>query len=837
MERFFEDVLPDLYIEPRYDLASVNVSFTVPGGVKVRRVSILEGGEKIHSVAGRGRPRTVSVEFPMKGFRPWSTDSPFLYTLAIELSRKGKPEITRQNFGMRKFHVQDKRIFMNNRPLYIRGFIRGREAHDHPNLQGLSPVEYYEKNIRAAKAFGFNFVRFHSKVPPREFFDAADRLGFLAHIEVRKYYGKYQKERELMDHDPTLVDPGVWRKAILDLRNHTSLMAYCLGNEINTPGRRPEVKARRRQLKRLDSTRLFIDTCARGEYDRTGIDFDVQHMGYFMPFGRHHDMFNSTENWAIFGSVEDKPMSAGGRDAVVRREIPVNFPVMAHEVGHYMQLRDLDSLRRKFRTSGVEEPWWVGELIKLRELKGQKEEYRGLVQASRRFQFIWHKQMFEAVRRSPILNGFHFLQFSDTERYENSNGLVDVFDDYKEGTRPEEYLPFNADNVIVADLPRRTFFEGDTLEVPVWFSNNSGKPVKEAALAWSLECVGGRYKRLCGELSRLDMREGLQKVAFLRVRLPETARARALRLTAAIRPTEGPATTNSWNVWVFPDRPGDMAVKEATIVLRDVDICRRYGSIRQGGSLSRPRRLLVTDRFTEPVFRHLEKGGDVLMLYRVPENRNLRAWHMKEKAAPAEKYYMPSTWDRFKQVIWDRGHNLGGFMRKHRALARFPHDGYVDFQFNGLIEDCDKFSLDGFPVRVAPAVQGVDKASRDRYDVFTFGLRELQPEWTMRRFAYLFDLRVGRGRLMMSGFNFTGLNGNVPEVCGMFESLAACVASAEWRPAAKIPVKVLKGYLEEKGRSPRVRERMMTQYWQLDDAPLESADYWRMSEKWIREGF
>ena len=62
-----------------------------------------------------------------------------------------------------------------------------------------------------------------------------------------------------------------------------------------------------------------------------------------------------------------------------------------------------------------------------------------------------------------------------------------------------------------------------------------------------------------------------------------------------------------------------------------------------------------------------------------------------------------------------------------------------------MINDSDKFDLDDFPVKVSPIVQGLDKAVRDRYDVFTFKLRELQPEWTMRKFAWLFDLAVGKG--------------------------------------------------------------------------------------------
>ena len=53
---------------------------------------------------------------------------------------------------------------------------------------------------------------------------------------------------------------------------------------------------------------------------------------------------------------------------------------------------------------------------------------------------------------------FHFLQLSDTERYENSNGILDCFDD-STGISEQEFLKFNSDTVLLADLPKRTFFE------------------------------------------------------------------------------------------------------------------------------------------------------------------------------------------------------------------------------------------------------------------------------------------------------------------------------------------------------------------------------------------
>lgn len=94
-------------------------------------------------------------------------------------------------------------------------------------------------------------------------------------------------------------------------------------------------------------------------------------------------------------------------------------------------------------------------------------------------------------------------------------------------------------------------------------------------------------------------------------------------------------------------------------------------------------------------------------------------------------------------------------------------------------------------------------------------------------------IKVGKGRLFVSAFNFTGLNDDQPEACAMFESLMKYVNSNEFAPKAEMSIDALKSYLEKKGTEPRLQERKMTQYWQLNAEPLESARYWKESELYI----
>ena len=244
------------------------------------------------------------------------------------------------------------------------------------------------------------------------------------------------------------------------------------------------------------------------------------------------------------------------------------------------------------------------------------------------------------------------------------------------------------------------------------------------------------------------------------------------------------------------------------------------------GDLDNTEQLLITDNFNEKVIAHLAQGKDALVLYRVDENR--------ERRAAREKYYLPSTWDRFKGTIWDRGHNCGGFLREHPITAEFPNDGLIDWQFYNMIDDCDKLDLDDFPVALEPIIEGVDKAIRDRFDVGRFDLSEFQYAYTMRKFAYLFELKVGTGRLVVAGLNFKPVENDEPATCWMFETIINYMRSSDFWPKASISVEKFAEYLLEKGKGKRIKERMMTQYWQLDAEPLESKQYWKESEEWLR---
>ena len=751
----------------------------------------------------------------------WSLANPTLYTFCAEIKYADKTnETICDRFGFREFFCDENYIYLNGFPFYMRAYIRGAAAHEHLNNCGLSEHEFYKKNILMAKSYGFNTIRFHSVIPPRACFEMADEYGILIHVETRAEDTEYDNLSEMLHGKDDLASNEELERTINNLYNHPSFMVYCIGNEIRKPGKNPRVREISQFIKEKDPTRLFIDTCAHGEYDRDYVDFDVQHMGYFFPYGRNRNMFADTSNLLCFGTVHDRDMVKNCGESKIKRAITFNRPLIAHEVCHYTSWRDYYALKEKFAKYGVKAPWWVDEEIKMVEAKGYKENFADILQITKDNQFRCWKAALEGIRSSKLLSGFHMLQFADTDKYENSNGVVDCFDDYQ-GISTDAFKAFNDDTVVVARLDGQIYSANQHVNVPVIFSQFKIAPPEKATFSFSL--CGENKTYIEGTLTDVDTFEsGIYDLCALDLVMPDLKTPEKLILKIDMAFCDGTSLSNSWEIWVFPE--------EKEIVSLDAKNDMKADYLNFKCNFNDNADLTITDKLDDSLFERLQNGEKVLFIYRTDWTR-----HLLHKDMETPKYSFRHTWDRFKGVIWDRGTFNGGFDEKVLLNKYgFVTEGQVNFQYYKLVDDCDKINLDDFPVEVASLVSGIDKSSRDRFDPKFFKLPELMYDRTMRHFSYVFELKVGKGSLLVTGFNFTGVNNNEPSSVAFLKTLVNYMNSEEFSPKNEISVADFKAYLEKTAQSGPQKERMMTQYWQLDAEPVESDIYWEESEAYLR---
>ncbi len=784
-----------LHIVSEKKLCSANFFAWDPAGVKYEFSYACTGTEETHAFV---------IENPYL----WSVNVPNLYRYVLRVVyTDATDEQTEGTFGFRTLSTNGKEICVNNTPVYIRGYIRGTTAHDNRNNAKLSEEEFYRKNISAAKKYGFNYVRFHSVVPNETFFKVADELGMLVHIELRPPHDIYNNLEEMVTTGTSIV-PQEFLKNIVDtLYNHPSLTVYCIGNEIKNLGEDgvAEIYAR---IRALDDTRLFLDTCAWGANNRPYVDLDVQHLSYYFPFGKHASMYEDTDNLLVVGNKPDTPMTSDGENSSVLRSLYFKVPLIAHEVCHYTALRDVHALKEKFKRYGTDEPWWIDEELKMIETKGFAEQYEEMYKASKHFQKECWKTAYEAMRSSKLLGGFNFLQFADTDVYENSNGIVDCFDD-ENYINSEDFLRFNGDRVLLAKLGSRLFRATEEIIVPVSFSNCGEDEERFADFVYSLEDEGGKTYA-CGDLKNIDVsRKGLYEICKVKIRLPETESSSALLLKMRLQTANGVYAENLWKIWNYR--------KQAKKTYREF--------VSQDGAF------VVTDD-TEKAFARLEEGKKVCLVYRTEWTR-----HVRNKTQKPPVYALKATWNRFKPVIWDRGTNYGGLCEETLLNKYgFATGRYYDFNYNVLTEDCDKIILDDFPCETHNILAGIDKSSRDRFDAYkrSFNLPELMYDRTLRNFSYLFECKVGKGKLLVCGLNLTGLDENEPSSVAMAKWIEQYLGSEDFDPACGTDSNTFRTYMSRCAEKP-VKERMMTQFWQLDDTPVESKQYWEESRAYLTE--
>ena len=94
--------------------------------------------------------------------------------------------------------------------------------------------------------------------------------------------------------------------------------------------------------------------------------------------------------------------------------------------------------------------------------------------------------------------------------------------------------------------------------------------------------------------------------------------------------------------------------------------------------------------------------------------------------------FRPASWD-----LGQHGAHLGtAIEQEHPAMRGMPCKGWCDLQFFGLVQGSAMISLDELPVKIRPIIRSIGLAHR------------------ISNQAYLFEVAVGKGKLLVSGLNF-----------------------------------------------------------------------------------
>jgi hypothetical protein len=227
--------------------------------------------------------------------------------------------------------------------------------------------------------------------------------------------------------------------------------------------------------------------------------------------------------------------------------------------------------------------------------------------------------------------------------------------------------------------------------------------------------------------------------------------------------TDGNGTvSNAWDVWAFPDEPAKPPSRKLQIGGPDA-LRQRYPGATAPSPAPRPSEcdLLVTPRLDAGSLAYAADGGRVLLLD-------------PETAFPVEK-------TNYRLSSWDGGGPSGTTIdRGHPALRGVPSDGWCDLQFYPLIQGSKTVALDALPVRVEPLVRCIDRPTR------------------LANRAYLFEVSVGKGRLLVCGFNMAqAAERKDPAALFLLDQLVLYALGPSAGPPALLPVEDLQARVKK----------------------------------------
>jgi hypothetical protein len=188
MEEVPQNAIESLTIVPNLDSKTVAISLNVikyTGGQRPTaiKVQVLDGKSMVANFAGIRTASDGPIKLTLNNPKPWSPDSPYLYTVEVETVCNGTEcDKVTSYFAMRKVSLgKDEqgviRMMLNNKPVFHWG----------PLDQGFWPDGLYtaptdaamKYDLEVTKQLGFNMIRKHVKVEPARWYHYCDQLGIL----------------------------------------------------------------------------------------------------------------------------------------------------------------------------------------------------------------------------------------------------------------------------------------------------------------------------------------------------------------------------------------------------------------------------------------------------------------------------------------------------------------------------------------------------------------------------------------------------------------------------------------------------------------------------------
>ena len=488
----------------------------------------------------------------------WSPESPVRHELRIKTPQG---EFS-QRFGIRRLTAEGERLKLNGRPVYMRGVTE--HCYFPLTVHPSRDIEYYRTITRKRKELGFNFVRFHTFVPPVEFLEATDELGMLVHIET-----------------PNFTAEPEFAAIVAFARRHPSVVIYCMGNEWRIDRLAEAYLRDCAEIVHEGTDSLFTPVSAmRGvEYHLVAGKDDVAERPYLhnpeQPFrynpkrmarlAAYCDLFTSYQ----MGTLSYDSLNVGTPEIInAWGDLYCGKPRLSHEIcidGSYADL-------------GLEKLYPADSpILKTGMFQGLRRQFeeRGIINRINTY-FInsceWmrriRKHAFEKIRLADRMQGYDFLGDYNNHwhTFGYSVGMMDEFFRLKPGETVENVLRYNSAAVLLSDLGSDFVVTEGTSKRVAFSLSNFDDDVADALLTAELKDAEGHVVASASAATGAVPCGRLSPLKAFDFAVPACGRPRNYILSARFEGGRVKAS-NEWEIHAFPEP----AAVKAPVGVRVVD--------------------------------------------------------------------------------------------------------------------------------------------------------------------------------------------------------------------------------------------------------------------------
>jgi hypothetical protein len=404
-------------------------------------------------------------------------------------------------------------------------------------------------------------------------------------------------------------------------------------------------------------------------------------------------------------------------------------PMVTHEMGQWCAY---PNFREMNKYKGIYKPKNFEIFQETLAAHGLKELADSFLLASGKLQTLCYKADIEAVLRTKNMGGFQLLGLNDFPGQGTALvGTLDVFWDEKGYVTPEQYRHFCSDIVPLARMSKLIFTNDEKLKAFVEVANYGEACFNRPSVNWKIS--DKENKTLFSgnlQVDSIPVGNGFS-LGEIDQSLSSIIEPQQLKLEVKINDR-----LNDWNLWVYPKHSNTL-----------------YG-----------KSVLLTDTLDNKALSLLEKGGKVLL--------SIRKGHLSNKFGGDIKIGFSSI---FWNTSWTEGQapqTLGILCNpNHPALSEFPTDYYSNYQWWDAMSHSGAIEIGKISNKIHPIVRVID-------------------DWfTNRSLGLVFEVKVGAGKLMVSGIDFFQDRNKRAEACQLLYSITKYMESDKFQPSVELNVK------------------------------------------------